>query len=294
MYCLRILPFSYLEAVGDSEKSIKQLPCRASLEVRKQQTPSLSYYSNIPSLASHTNQTPLLLQIFHSDDSFSTDFDHASHPVSLPVLSGGHAHPSRRTAHSLPQTPQYGTPAKLQDSSQSSGYMLGNIMPFGNPSFTSQNRSGSDMCLNVPDGGREGQKNSTGGTTSLYVPNNVSELGWLDLDNTSSLGLSPTLQGSNFGNLNTHSNPGSLPHEQFQTAFENGMGVQVGVMEALAKNSNPAVNGFDLGGAALGGVARGGSNGEVIASFLEPGMMHQSGLYPSTEEEQLLELGLSR
>lgn len=199
-------------------------------------------------------------------------------------------------------------------SAHSSGnYMLGNIMPFGNPSFTAQNRSGSDMCLNVAETGvRDGQKNSVGGGGGAggggltaaggpYMSGNMalsSELGWLDLDNTSALGLSPTLHGGNFGSLHTHSNPGSLPHDQFHSAFmdDGGIGAQVGgMMDPLGKGSNPTINGFDLGGVAAGagGVVSGGGGGG-LQSFLEPGMMHQSGLYPSTEEERLLELGLSR
>ena len=229
-----------------------------------------------------------------------TDFEHPSHPISLLSLSGGgHAHSSRRTAHSsLPQTPQYGTATtKLganvpQDAGQPN-YMLGNIMPFGNPSFTAQNKSGSDICLNVPDGSREGQKNSTGGSGGVTYPaggTNLTlgnDLSWLDLDNTGGLGLSPTLHSTNFGSLNTHSNPGSLPHEQFQTAFlDEGMSAQVGMMDSLTKNSNPAMNGF--------GVAPAGVAGEGIAPFLDPAMIHQPGMYGSSEEQQLVELGLSR
>lgn len=209
--------------------------------------------------------------------------------MSLPTLGGSHTHQPRRAHSSVPHTPQYGgNSAKLlpQDSNQSSNYMLGNIMPFGNPSLTSQNKSGSDVCLNVVDG-REGQKNSVG-STGLYVQNNSvvlgNELNWLDLDNTSSIGLSPTLQGGGFGSLNSHSNPGSLPHDQFQHSFiEDGMGAQAAMMGSLAKNSNPAVNGFGMGGMSAGG----------IPSYLEAGVMNQSGLYPATEEERLLELGLS-
>lgn len=235
---------------------------------------------------------------------FATEFSHSSHPVSLPGLSENRTHHQSQRAHSsLLQTPQYGSggnsAAKLgqtvhQDpaAQSSTNYMLGNIMPFGNPSLTAQNKSGSDMCLNLADGtgtGRDGQKNSVGGS-GLYVTTNNNlvlgnELNWLDLDNTSSLGLSPTLHGNTFGNLNSHSNPGSLPHDQFHSSFlEDEIGGQVGLMGNLAKNSNPAMNGYSLGASVAGGGM----------PYLDTGVMQQSGgLYPSTEEERLLELGLS-
>ena len=232
--------------------------------------------------------------------SLSPATEFSSHPVSLPGLSENH-HQSQRAHSSLPQTPQYGSGGssapKLgqtvhQDpaAQSSTNYMLGNIMPFGNPSLTAQNKSGSDVCLNLPDGTRDGQKNSVGGP-GLYVATNNNnlvlgnELNWLDLDNTSSLGLSPTLHGSTFGNLNSHSNPGSLPHDQFHSSFlEDEIGGQVGLMGNLAKNSNPAMNGYGLGGSVAG----------VGMQYIDnAGVMQQSGLYPSTEEERLLELGLS-
>ena len=158
-------------------------------------------------------------------------------------------------------------------------------MPFGNPPLSAQNKSGSDVCLNVVEG-RESQKNSIGG----YMPNSNlvlgNDLNWLDLDNTSGLGLSPTL-GNTFGNLSSHSNPGSLPHDQFHNSFlEDGMSSQMVMMGGLTKNSNPAMNGFGMSTACGGG----------MPSFLEPGLMHQAGLYStssSEEERRLLELGLS-
>ncbi len=229
--------------------------------------------------------------------------------MSLPTSAlSGHTHPSQRAHGSLPQTPRYSshTPKLISHdsaSSQSSNFMLGNIMPFGNPSLTSQNKSGSDVCLNVSDG-REGQKNSLGGS-GVYMPAPTSNLGnelnWLDLDHTNSLGLSPTLHGGGmFGALNSHSNPGSLPHEQFQSSFiEEGMVSQIGMMGTPGKGSNPAMNGFGLGGGTssgrVGGLGCGGGGGGGMHSFLETGIIHQSGLYsPSNEEQQqLLELGLS-
>ena len=222
-----------------------------------------------------------------------------SQPASLPGLSSNHAHPRRPAHSSLPQTPQYGGVAGAgkssiphQDPSHSSHYMqLGSIMPFGNPSLTSQNKSGSDICLNLVDG-REGQKNSTG-SSGMYAANAAmgNELNWLDLDNTSGLGLSPTLPGT-FGNLSSHSNPGSLPHEQFQSSFlDDGMlphgssGLLGGMVD---KSSNPAMNGY--GGIGAGGGGGGGGGG--MSSFLDSSVL-QHGIYPRTEEERLLELGLS-
>ena len=199
--------------------------------------------------------------------------------------------------------------------------MLGSIMPFGNPSFTSQNKSGSDICLSLPEGGagggasgRDGQKgsspSSSGGVDGLYAGGGGSggggsgsgggggatlgsELNWLDLDNT---GLAGAF-GGGYGSLGgTHSNPGSLPHEQFQSAFlEDGMGAQLGVMGGFGgKDSNPTMNGFGLGGGPMGGGAGGSGSGVGggMASFLEPGRLHQSGMY-GTDDERLLELGLS-
>lgn len=224
---------------------------------------------------------------------YYSEFSHPMQPISLPALVGSHTHQSRRPNSSLPQTPQYGSGSTklgthlLQDSAQASNYMIGNIMPFGNPSLTAQNKSGSDICLNLPEG-RDGQKNSVS-STGLYNPGgNLSlgnELNWLDLDNTSSLA---TLQASTFGgsNLSSHSNPGSLPHDQFHTFIEDGMNAQVGMLESLGKNSNPTVNGFGLGG------VPGGGGGGGMPSYLEAGVLHQSGLYP-TDDERLLELGLS-
>lgn len=229
------------------------------------------------------------------------DFGHPTQHMSLPTGAlSGPSHPSQRPHNSLPQTPRYHAP-KLStnlshdSASQSSNYMLGNIMPFGNPSLTAHNKSGSDVCLNVADGSsREGQKNSLGGS-GMYgagMTSNTlgSELNWLDLDHTNSLGMSPTMQsGLGFGALNSHSNPGSLPHEQFQNAFmEDGMVSQVGVMGTPGKGSNPAMNGFGLGGAPSGVVGMGGGSG-----FLDSGIIQQTGLYPTSEEQRLLELGLS-
>ena len=240
--------------------------------------------------------------LFLKDVSFllCIEFGHPSQQhMSLPTGAlAGHAHPAQRPHGSLPQTPRYSshtpklsTNLSHDSASQSSNYMLGNIMPFGNPSLTAQNKSGSDVCLNISDGsGREGQKNSLGGSGMYGMPTSSlgNELNWLDLDHTNSLGLSPTMHGGGaFGALNSHSNPGSLPHEQFQNSFiEDGMVSQVGMMGTPGKGSNPAMNGFGLGGASSGGVGMGGG-------FLETGIIQQAGLYPSSEEQRLLELGLS-
>lgn len=228
-----------------------------------------------------------------------------SHPVSLPVLMGGpHHHHNPHRTHSVPHTPQFGTsPTKLAPGmhhdlsstspsssiAQASNPMLGNILPFGNPPLSSQHKSGSDICLSLPEG-RDGQKNSTASNVPPYLPSNLTlgnELNWLDLDNTGGLGLSPTLN-HNFGSLtNSHSNPGSLPHDQFHSTFlEDGMGTQMGMMGTaggMAKNSNPALNGFGMPPHCVGGEM----------SYLDTGMMQQPGLYPATDEERLLELGLS-
>lgn len=175
---------------------------------------------------------------------------------------------------------------------QAANTMLINILPFGNPPLSSQQKSGSDICLHLPEG-RDGQKNSIDGTAGnihLYAPNNLSlgnDLNWLDLDSTGGLRVSPT--NNTFGSLtNSHSNPGSLPHDQFHNAFlEEGMGAQMGAMGTgvgMAQNSNPVLNSYGMPPHCIG-------SGEM--SFLDPGMMQQSGHYPATEEERLLELGLS-
>ena len=116
------------------------------------------------------------------------------------------------------------------------------------------------------------------------------DLNWLNLDNTAGMNYSPTFNHS-FGSLsNSHSNPGSLPHEQFQHAFlDETMSTQLGGMMAMgqmAKNSNPSLNGL--------GVSQCGGAGDL--SFLDAGLMppHSNSLYHTTEEENLQhELGLS-
>ncbi len=221
-------------------------------------------------------------------------------------MMGGSSHLSSNPtqAHSsLPQTPQYGgSPSKLnpamhQDLSssispsssmthQASNPMLSTFLP----SLSSQHKSGSDICLSLPEG-RDGQKDTMEGT--MPYNNNFAmgnDLNWLNLDNTTGMSFSPTY-GNAFGNLaNSHSNPGSLPHDQFQHAFlDDSMGTQMGVMGMghMAKNSNPALNGFGLPPHCGGG----GND----MPFLDAGIMSQSTMYPTTEDEKLqLELGLSR
>ena len=147
-------------------------------------------------------------------------------------------------------------------------------MPFGNPPLGIQNRTGSDICLNIP---REGQKNSTG---SIHGGNNVmlsEELQWLDLDCANTFGVSPTMN-SGFSNLNRHSNPGSLQHEQFHVNFLDDSIQHSGLdggMRSLNQdfNSGVPVNGMH--------------------SFLDTGIPHPSGLFPASEESTLVELGLS-
>jgi len=161
----------------------------------------------------------------------------------------------------------YATPTKhggRQDSTQSDSVML---MPFSNPSLALHHKSGSD--LNLP--GHESQKNS-----GMYVGSGVggtpSELGWLDLDSSNMLSLSPTL--NMFGGMGHHSsNPGSLPHEQFHLGFLDSGG--------HSKCSNPSLNGLS-------------SQTHEVPSYLDPGNPQHPGLYPPTDDAALImELGLS-
>ena len=175
--------------------------------------------------------------------------------------------------HSLSST-HYTNPPKLgairQESTQSDSVML---MPFSNPSLAlHQNKSGSD--LNIP--GRESQKNSgtyVGMAGHGNLLNSTNELGWLDLDNSSLLNLSPTL--NTFGGLSHHSsNPGSLPHEQFHLSFmEDGV---------HTKCSNISTNGLSSHGV------------HEASSYMDHGISQQAGLFPPTDDAALIvELGLS-
>ena len=95
------------------------------------------------------------------------------------------------------------------------------------------------------------------------------ELSWLDLENAGS--------GTNFGftpgfvNIGSQSNPGSLPHDQFQMQFLDDNSGQLG--HNFMKVSNPSLNG--------------------MGSYLDTGLSHQSGLLVQSDENTLLELGLS-
>ena len=140
-------------------------------------------------------------------------------------------------------------------------------MPFGNPSFGLTTKTPSDMCLNM-----EGHRNSTGGGVvpgSGGVMLADQDLNWLDLDNHQTLSFSPTI-GSGFpsNNLNRHSNPGSLQHDQFHMNFLDDPQVPpTSSSAAMMNSSNPALNGFvDV---------------PTSAGFLESGgVPHQSGLFP--------------
>ena len=184
--------------------------------------------------------------------------DYAVHgqPSSLPA----HAH-----SHLPPPPPHtFGTPTKYgnrQDLIQSDSF----AMPFGNPSFGLQGKTPSDICLNL-----EGHRNSTGGVVpggSVMLAEQ--DLGWLDLDShQGAINFSPTI-GSGFpSNLNRHSNPGSLQHDQFHMSFlDDPQVVTTSSGGAVMRSSNPALNGFvDV---------------PTTVGFLEPGgVSHQSGLFP--------------
>lgn len=138
-------------------------------------------------------------------------------------------------------------------------------MPFGNPSFGIQGKTPSDMCLNM-----EGHRNSTG--AMLTGGGNVmlaeQDLNWLDLDSHPALGFSPTIGSGFTSNLNRHSNPGSLQHDQFHMNFLDDPHVVTTSSGSanMMRSSNPTLNGF----------------GDVptSASFLESGgVSHQSGLF---------------
>ena len=185
-----------------------------------------------------------------------TEFSLPAHP-SLPMpASHGSTSPTKHTG-----TIRHG-------SAQSDNIMLaGSTLPFGNPPLAPQHKSGSDVCLNIPPT-RDGHKNSTGsyGNPGNIVANN--DLGWLDLDNSSSgLSMSPTM--NMFGGLN-HSNPGSLHHDQFHMDFMN---------DAHLNSSNSALN-------------RLSSHPLDMNNYFDTGIPHNSGMFPS-EESTLLELGLS-
>ncbi len=145
----------------------------------------------------------------------------------------------------------------------------GGGLHFGNPPLGPQHKSGSDLCL-TPS--REGQKNSGAGNVPYGAGMlGSNELGWLDLDSSGTLSLSPTMNSYNTGcGSLTHSNPGSLPHEQFHLSFLDD------------KPMNHAMNGL--------GSSHGGGD---MHSFLDPGFTHHHDFLPSDDATALLELGLT-
>ena len=148
--------------------------------------------------------------------------------------------------------------------------MFGGGVQFGNPHLGPQHKSGSDLCLlplrEAPKPIPIGNSSYTGNSNMMLV----NELGWLDLDNSSAISLSPTMNA--FTGLN-HSNPGSLPHEQFHLNFLDDA--------QQMKSSNPTLNSL------------GSHPGGEMHSFLEPSIHHQSGLFPPDESALVAELGLS-
>ena len=106
----------------------------------------------------------------------------------------------------------------------------------------------------------------------------TNELGWLDLENMGTgLGFSPTTN-SGFGNLGTQSNPGSLPHDQFQMHFLDDTTSHLG--NGFMKVANPPMNGCAV-------------NPANDLNFLDSGLAHHSGLLLQSDENTLVELGLS-
>ena len=188
----------------------------------------------------------------HTHTRTHTDFNPNAQPHSLALHYGG------------------GKLGGRQDSTQSDSIMFGGSgVQFGNPHLGPQHKSGSDLCLLPP---REVPKPIPIGNSSYTGNSNmmlVNELGWLDLDNSSAVSLSPTMNA--FAGLN-HSNPGSLPHEQFHLNFlDEAQGM---------KSSNPTLSSL-------------GSHPGEMHSFLEPSIHHQ-GLFPPSDESALVaELGLS-
>lgn len=95
------------------------------------------------------------------------------------------------------------------------------------------------------------------------------DLNWLDLDNHQALSFSPTIGSGFVSNLNRHSNPGSLQHDQFHMNFLDDPHVATTSSSSttMMRSSNPALNGFvDI---------------PTSTGFLDPGgVPHQSGLFP--------------
>ena len=189
-----------------------------------------------------------------------TDYSVPGQPSSLPVAHT-HSHLPPPPSHTFASPAKYAA-GNRQELVHSDSY----AMPFGNPSFGLQGKTPSDMCLNM-----EGHRNSTG--AMLAGGGNVmladQELNWLDLDSHQALGFSPTIGSGFTSNLNRHSNPGSLQHDQFHMNFLDDPQVVTTSSSGanMMRSSNPTLNGF----------------GDVptSSSFLEPGgVSHQSGLFP--------------
>lgn len=217
-------------------------------------------------------------QTISGQDFMDMQMDTGDHPLSeiFDILREDGAEFSLPVHQSLPMSASHGSTSPVkntgpvrQGSAQSDSIMLagGAALPFGNPQLASEHKAGSDICLNVPPA-RDGQKNSTG---SYGNPGNVmanNDLGWLDLDNNSGLSLSPTM--NMFGALN-QSNPGSLHHDQYHMDFMN---------DSHLNSSNSALN-------------RLSSHPLDMNNYFEPGISHNSGMFATSEESTLLELGLS-
>lgn len=160
-----------------------------------------------------------------------------------------------------------------QESPQPDNVMLGIVNPHSSPLLANQhkNLTGSDLCLTI-----SGQDNPTN-SASYGMGNNMmlnSDLGWLDLENITS-GFS---NNSNFGDLGNNSNPGSMPQDQFQMQFLDDSGAQLG-------------NGFIKTGNPLNGCV--GNQAHDLNSYLDPGLTHHSGFLLQSDENTLVELGLS-
>ena len=115
----------------------------------------------------------------------------------------------------------------------------------------------------------DGHRNSTGGV----VPGGNAmladqDLNWLDLDSHPGLSFSPTIGSGFASNLNRHSNPGSLQHDQFHMNFlDDPQAATTSSSVTMMRSSNPTLNGFvDV---------------PTSAGYLDSGgVPHQTGLFP--------------
>ena len=197
----------------------------------------------------------VILPHTHTHSLMHVDYPIHGQPSSLPA----HAH-----SHLPPPPPHtYGTPTKYgnrQELVQSDSF----AMPFGNPSFGLQAKTPSDICLNM-----DGHRNSTSGVVpGGNVMLGDQDLNWLDLDNNQALSFSPTIGSGFVTNLNRHSNPGSLQHDQFQMNFlDDPQAAASNTSATMMRSSNPALNGFvDV---------------PTSTGFLDSsGVSHQAGLFP--------------